>query len=51
MTPHIICVVFVVGCDGSCWSMAGATMAALSKEAELLGAMHIGRLLMGLGML
>ena len=29
--------------------VAGATMAGLSKEAELLGAMHIGRLLMRLG--
>ena len=39
--------VFVVGYDQV---VAGATMAALSNEAELSGAMHIGRLLMRLGL-
>ena len=24
MTPHAICVVFVVGCDGCCWSDDGS---------------------------
>ena len=35
--------VFVAGCDGL---VAGATMAALSNKAELMGAMYMGRLLM-----
>ena len=36
-----------VGCDRL---LVGATMAALSNEAELLEAMHEGRLLMRRGM-
>ena len=45
--PHAICVC-VVGCDRL---VVGATMAGLSNKAELLGAMHMGRLLMRGGML
>ena len=46
MMSHAICVCLLLFVT----VVAGATMAGLSNEAELLGAMHIGRLLMRRGM-
>ena len=48
MTPHSFVCVWVVGLDRS---VVGATMAELSNEAELLGGIHMRRLLMRRGMI